>query len=176
METIMVTEKQKDNIVRELARLKKILEKDRGIDCVYFSFFAPYTREGGSALVITLVTDNFDSYFIDHIGFYNGEYAQDDNLHRFGLTLRLDYDCSFRYTLLALNPSELRRWNYLFNAEILLDKSGVCTKIKQEMEKNEPSLNKELGIHYFPNLAEIYPPLEEKEKTKSSGFVKKKTR
>ena len=64
METIMVTEKQKDNIVRELARLKKILEKDRGIDCVYFSFFAPYTREGGSALVITLVTDNFDSYLL----------------------------------------------------------------------------------------------------------------
>ena len=44
------------------------------------------------------------------------------------------------------------------------------------MEKDEEILNKELGIHYFPNLAEIYPPLEEKEKTKLSGFVKKKTR
>ena len=176
METIMITEEQKDNIAKELARLKKILEKDRGIDCDYFSFFVPYTRKSGSALVITLVTNTLDSYFVNHLGFYNKEYAQDVSLRRFGLTLRLDYDRSFHYTLLALNPSELRRWNYLFNAEILLDKSGVCTKIKREMEKNEPSLNEELGIHYFPNLAEIYPPLEEKAKTKSSNLVKKKTR
>ena len=144
METIMITEEQKDNIAKELSRLKKILEKDRGIDCVYFSFFVPYTRKSGSALVITLVTNTLDSYFVNHLGFYNKEYAQDVN--------------------------------YLFNAEILLDKSGVCTKIKREMEKNEPSLNEELGIHYFPNLAEIYPPLEEKAKTKSSNLVKKKTR
>ena len=39
METIMITEEQKDNIVKELARLKKIFEKDGDIDCVYFSFF-----------------------------------------------------------------------------------------------------------------------------------------
>ena len=43
------------------------------------------------------------------------------------------------------------------------------------MHKNE-ILNKVLGIHYFPNLTEIYPPLEEKEKTKLSSLVKKKTR
>ena len=117
-----------------------------------------------------------DNYFVNHLGFYNRGYAHEDNLRRFGLTLCLNCDRSFDYTLVALNPSELRKWNYLFNAEILFDKSGVCTKIKQEMEKDEEILNKELGIHYFPNLAEIYPPLEEKEKTKLSGFVKKKTR
>ena len=176
METIMITEEQKDKIVKELARLKKIFEKDGDIDCVYFSFFSPYTRKGGPALSITLVTDNLDNYFVNHLGFYNRGYAHEDNLRRFGLTLCLNCDRSFDYTLVALNPSELRKWNYLFNAEILFDKSGVCTKIKQEMEKDEEILNKELGIHYFPNLAQIYPPLEEKEKTKLSGFVKKKTR
>ena len=162
MEIINITEEQRDQLCRELARLTFEFRKDKNVRCIYF---APYKGFGsilGNVLDVTIVRNGRnDNDLEEKIKKYNLSHQEHNFIRKFGFKIFLETDEDIRYTLMDLNPSECRKSNHLMNSVILYDESGEFTQIKEQITKVVKKNGEGTVYHYYDNLAEVFPPLDE---------------
>lgn len=154
---INISEEQKDNLVNELVKLVSEFRKKENVECIYF---APYKgMEGISAgNILELVVVINGQYRNIDFNQYNKKYETHDYIRKYGIRIYISPDNHNKYTTMPLNPSEIKRANYLYNSSILFDKTGEYSQIKEKAEKHENMLNS--NIYQYRNLAEIYPPID----------------
>ena len=163
MEVINITSEQRNNLCSELAQLLFEFKKYKSVKCIYFAPYYGLDTMEGSVLKVTLVRDGINDDLEEKIQKYNFLHKCQEAIDEFGLRIYLDSDTKRKYTLVALNPDEIKRENYLFNSIILYDEDGECTKIRKHVTN---SVNYNGGLipgvyYYFENLSKIEPPIEE---------------
>lgn len=160
---VEISEKQRDNLCKELAKLVYEIKEENRVECIYF---APYTHLGEEiqrqAIKITVVKRQYEQY--EHRDDYafdemNEKYKSDKEFAKLGFQIYIATDANDKYTTLPLNPSERLRGNQLFNSYILFDRIGVYTEIKKEVDSI--GVGEHSSLYYYDNRTEIIPPIEE---------------
>lgn len=156
---INITDKQRKNLVNEIATLVARFKKEQEVECIYFAPYKGLGKISGNVLELIIVTkgdlDEISKGFCE----YNSIHQEHDLIRNFGVKIYVMFDDVRKYTSLPLNPSEVIRGNNLFNSVILYDKNGEYSKIKQEAQEHLNIPNS--GVFEYENLAEIYPPIQE---------------
>lgn len=155
---INITDEQKNNLVNELVKLVSEFKQKENVECIYF---APYKgMEGISAgNILELVVVINGQYRNIDFNQYNKKYETHDYIRKYGIRIYIAPDNHNKYTTMPLNPSEIKRANWLYNSSILFDKTGEYSQIKEKAEKYGNMLNS--NIYQYGNLAEIYPPIDD---------------
>ena len=167
MNVINITEEQREKLCNNVANLVNHLKQFEDIECIYIASYIRYIRKTEPTLNITIVKKNpynKDDVLNKIINFYKKMYQNEHNFKENGIKFSIEIDKSDKYNKLWLNPSELLRYNFLFNSQIIYDRTGDYSKLKQiaETYKNETNLN----IYYYENKADLQPPAFEKIKQK----------
>lgn len=159
MEIINITEEQREKLCNELARLILKFRENKSIKCVYF---IPCKLPGSisdNVLEVTLVRDGEADDLNEKLKEYNSSHQEYSFIKEFGFEIFLVLDDAKKYSIIDLNPSEVRRSINLMNSTILYDESGEFTKIKEQATKAFKDNN---GVYfYYDNLVEVFPPLED---------------
>lgn len=162
METIQITEEQRNKLCQELARLTYQFRKDNNIKGIYF---APYNgledEIEGNVILVTLVRDNHEDVdFHKILDEYNKSHQEQNTIDELGFQIYLNADNPNKYTTFDLNPSDSARSNNLMNSTILYDEDGYFKKIKEQTTRKFNG-----GItniyYYYDNLVQVSPPLDE---------------
>jgi len=150
---IKVSQNQKDALVEELSNLVIKYKKMDIVECIYIT---PFIEDGKSLLEVTIVA-SFDKYLDDilEIEKYNAINKMQENIEKFGLEICIGVDNPAKYNYFAMNPSECRRDQFLYNATILYDPKGRYAKLKNNINKTY----KKNHVFYYNNLGTIIPPI-----------------
>lgn len=154
MEVINITEEQKNNLCQELAKLVFEFKKNNGVECIYFIPFKEFGKIRDNVLEVTLVMQSVNDTDVNtDITKRNRFYLEEESLKKFGVKIFVDTDIAHKYTVIDLNPSEVKRSNSLFNSTILFDRYGKYTELKGQKKQDG------VIIFHYKNLAEIVPPI-----------------
>ncbi len=156
MQTINITEKQRDKLCDELARLIFEFKKDENVKCIYFTPFVNLDNTDSGVIDITIVRDINDDYD-EQLKKYNLSYQSKENIADYGVKICLYSDTDSKYTHMDLNPSDVLRRDFIKKSTILYDESGKFRKIKEQY-KNKINNEKDYDHNY---LAQVLPPLDE---------------
>lgn len=189
MKVINITEEQKNNLSKELAKLVFELKKDDDVECIYFSPYKGLGSISGKVLEVTLVKKSSGGK-ADINEFFkrdkrNKYYLEEDSLRKFGVKIVLDADDAHRYTFIDdlnniddLSRTDIVKFNSLFNSTILFDRTGKYKEIKkQKIQDKQITLPYEnLALIVPPIINETYKSMERIQNKKDSEAVKKFTK
>lgn len=160
MYELTLTEEQRTNIVNELAKLVETVKKIDSIECIYFGVYNFREREELELpklynMSVTIIKNkNIESSEDLSIDELNKTYMSNESLDSFGLRINLSFDYNTRYS----NNLESYSTFKLFNGNIIYDKNGEYTKIK-ELAQEEFDNGKTKTLCYADNLVKVNPPL-----------------
>lgn len=158
MKIINITEEQRNKLCNELAKILLDFKKDENVECIYFAPYKGLGKIRGYVLELTLIEK--DANKDEKIKEYNTSHQNEETLSELGVKIEIDIEDESKYPTIELDPTQLKKYNNLFNSVILFDRTGKYTRIKKQLEKFE--INKGTGIYYYENLAEIEPPIMDK--------------
>lgn len=148
METIIITEGQRNELCSELARLTFEFRKDKNVECICFATYKSLiTGNGiimGNVLEFTLVREGGEKDLEEKLKEYNSSHQTHDFVRKSGFKIYFGTIDSREYAREDLK-------NNLINSKILYDKNGEFTEIQVNNEVNEN----------YNNDAEVFPPLDE---------------
>ena len=144
-------------LVDELKKVIKILANDDYVDSVFMTNFITETNEKGEISFVVLLDSYVDYYDVDYYDRFkffletiNDKFKNNSNI---GIDVYFGCDYLSDYSIIPLNPSEVRRIEILTESSIIFDKSGTITKIKDNMKKKNNL--------YKYHLVEYEPPIDE---------------
>ncbi len=135
------------------------LYKDDNINSIYLTSYQDSKHSKGTLNLVVLLESGADYYTYDQLmEKLNSGIA---NSNKTGVNVA--FDCSYenKYSIIALNPSEVHRVEELVESTILFDKTGRMNSVKKAMKK--------YNHLYDFYLVDYIPPIDE---TISSKLVK----
>ena len=146
-----ITNIEYEFLVQEISSaIKKLLEDDN-IDCAYLTGYQNCNSEGSKLNIVVLLNPGVDYYHYDRLIEQINKEINDNN----NTNIIMDFTCDYahRYSIVALNPSEVHRVESLVLSSIIFDKSGRTTNVRNTMKKYS-------NLYPF-NLVEYIPPIDE---------------
>ena len=160
MKKIEITEQQRNELCYEIARLLLKFKKDQNVECIYF---APYSEFGdikGNVLILTIVKQGWsDQASEQQFEAWNRMYQKEYFARKLGFSIYVDVDNAEEFTSFALNPSEVKRNQDLFNSTILFDKTGEYSKMSQRVRDIFISDPYNSPYDFYKNIAVVVPSL-----------------
>lgn len=160
---INISEKQNQQLCKELGRLVYKFKQNEKIECIYFGCYKGLGGIVGNVLELTLVADEVTDELRDKIKSMNSKiYGQENSIKNLGVKLYIDLDNSNKYTVLPLNPSSIKSTNALFNSTILYDKDGKFFHLMEKKNEFFEQQDKIRNLFFvYGNAAELVPPIDE---------------
>ena len=150
-ERINLTGEEHYFLSQELTDTIQELYKDDNIDSIYLTSYQDSKHSKGTLNIVVLLESSTDYYTYDQLmEKLNSKIAIDNKT---GVNVAFDCDYENRYSITALNPSEVHRVEELVESTILFDKTGRLSKVKKVMEK--------YGHLYGFYLVDYVPPVDE---------------
>ncbi len=152
---VELTENEYQFLIDELGKKIKMLMSYDYIDCVYMTNYQDQFNNKGNIILIALLDNNKSCLNYDLlIKKMNEDFK---NINSTGIIVEFHYGYVDNYFITALNPSDVHRIETLKESNIIFDKSGRTTDVKNKMEKHghlypfylveyKPSLNESLVL------------------------------
>ena len=125
--------------------------KDNNIDSIYLTSYQDSKYSKGTLIIVVLLESKVDYYTYDQLMKKLNSKIAIDNKTGVNVTFNCDYEN--RYSITALNPSEIHRVEELVESIILFDKTERLSKVKKVMKK--------YGHLYGFYLIDYVPPVDE---------------
>ena len=142
---INLSEKQRENLIIEMAKLEEMFKKEEQTECIYFAMYHGLEGVQGDVLEMTIVqqytTEEDEKREID----LNEKYKKLEFVKKCGMKIFIDLDYAIKY---RVAPNIIKLSN-LHNSSILYDKDGYYGKLKRKTKK----------IYEYSNLASTNPSL-----------------
>lgn len=156
---INISEKQNQQLCKELGRLVRKFKQDEKIECIYFGCYKGLGGIGGNVLELTLVANEIKEELKNKIKRMNTEiYEQESSIRSLGVKLYIDLDNSNQYTA----PFNIKSANALFNSTILYDKDGKFFHLMEQKDEFFEQQDKVRNLFFvYENAAKLVPPIDE---------------
>lgn len=150
-ERIKLTEEEKNFLSQELTDKIKELYKDENIDSVYLTNYQDLESSKGTLYIVVLLKQgsNQYTYYDTLMKELNSKIAQNNQT---GVKVAFNIDFENKYSISAMNSSEVHRVEQLVESTILFDKSGELSKIQKTRKKYD-------HLYSF-HLVDYVPPID----------------
>ena len=150
-EKINLTDEEHTFLSQELTGIIRELYKDNNIDSIYLTNYQDSKHSKGTLNIVVLLEAGADCYTYDRLMTkLNSKIAEDNKT---GVNVTFDYDYENRYSITAMNSSEMHSIEKLVESTVLFDKSGNVSRVKKTMKKQGHSYEFYL-VDYVPSVNE----------------------
>ena len=161
MKKVEITEKQRDALCYEIARLLLKFRKNQKMDCIYFTPYSGIGETDENVLKLTLVERGLiGEERKKQIEMWNRMYEKSDSVKKLGFKIHLDLDEAYKYTVVDTKRN-IKRGKVLLNSTILFDATGEYKRLQKDL-KYVVTGGVPLPNRRVKGLAEVVPPLSEK--------------
>ncbi|MGM9877900.1 MAG: HD family hydrolase [Bacilli bacterium] len=162
-ERINLSAEEHSFLSQEITDTIEELYKDCNINSIYMTNYQDSKYIKGTLNIVIILEPEADYYTYNQlIEKLNSKTAKDNKT---GVNIAFDYDYKNRYSITAMNPSEVHRVEQLVESTILFDKSGNLSRVQEVMKK--------YAHLYTFYLVDYVPPIET---TISNKLVKTKNK
>lgn len=150
-ERINLTDEEHSFLSQQLTDIIKKIITDDFINSAYITNYQDSKNIKGTLNIVVLLQSGSDDYTY-------GQLCEEINskiseCNKTGVNVSFSYDYEDRYSIIAMNPSEVYRVERLAESTILFDKTGKISEAKEVMKK--------YGHQYRFNLVDYVPPIDQ---------------
>ena len=150
-ERINLTEEEHASLSQEITNTVSELYKDDNIDSIYITNYQDSKNRKGTLNIVVLLNSGSNYFTYEQLmSKLDSSIAANNDT---GVNVTFDYDYVDRYSVTAMNPSEVHRVEQLVESKILFDKTGKLSRVKEIMQK--------YGHLYGFYLVDYVPPVAE---------------
>lgn len=149
-ERINLTDAEHSFLTQKITETIKELYNDENIDSIYLTNYQNPDNSKGTLNIIVLLKSGVDYFTYDQLmDEINSQISIGNNTN---VKVAFDYDYLHRYSITAMNPSEVHRVEQLVESTILFDKTGKLSRVQEVMKK--------YGHLYSFYLIDYIPPID----------------